>query len=247
MVRSVLSSGGTNSTDDELHDDHTGGTEDQDRTTSKLLNHDEGGWGGEHVDEGGDHGDEERVVDGTELLEEDGTEVEDEVDTSELLHHLHTNTEKCSALVGGSLADGTLETREPGANVAGLGKNGHLVLVVGNDLSKFILDVLGVDRLATDTSKSSGSLVELALLDEVTGGLREKSKTSGKDDSPEELDRNGDTVRSSITAVLGRVDDAVGNQDTDGDAELVTSNDGTTDLLGGDLRHVPEDVRMCKM
>jgi len=36
-----LASGGTNGTDDELHDDHTSGTVDQDGTTSELLNHDE--------------------------------------------------------------------------------------------------------------------------------------------------------------------------------------------------------------
>ena len=41
VVRSVLASGGANRSDNELHNDHTGSTVDQDRTTSKLLNHDE--------------------------------------------------------------------------------------------------------------------------------------------------------------------------------------------------------------
>lgn len=41
--------------------------------------------------------------------------------------------------------------------------------MVGDDLSKFVLDVLGVHRLATDAGKSRSSLVELALLDEETG------------------------------------------------------------------------------
>ncbi len=37
----VLASGGTNDTDDELHDDHTSGTEDQKRATTNLLNQEE--------------------------------------------------------------------------------------------------------------------------------------------------------------------------------------------------------------
>jgi hypothetical protein len=99
VVDGVLASGSANGTDDELHNDHTGGTVDQDSTTSKLLNHDERGRGGEHVDEGSDHGDQERVVDRAELLEEDGSEVEDEVDTSKLLHHLNGNTDECATCV----------------------------------------------------------------------------------------------------------------------------------------------------
>lgn len=113
--------------------------------------------------------------------------------------------------------------------------------MVGDDLGKLVLDVLRVDRLATDTAKGGGSLVELSLLDPETGGLGEESKADGEDDGPQELDGDGDTVGSSIATALGGVDHAVGEQDTDGDAELVTSNNGTTDLLGGNLRHVQND------
>jgi hypothetical protein len=113
--------------------------------------------------------------------------------------------------------------------------------VVGNDLSKLILDVLGVERLATDAAKSVGSLVELALLDPVTGRLGEESKTNGEDDGPEELDANGDTVGASVATVLGCVHNAVGDEDTNSDAELVTSNDSTANLLGGNLGHVQND------
>lgn len=62
VVDSVLASSGTNCTNDELHDDHTSGTEDENRTTSNLLNHDERGRSREHVDEGGDETDEEGVL-----------------------------------------------------------------------------------------------------------------------------------------------------------------------------------------
>lgn len=222
MIISVLAGSGSNSTNDELHNDHTGGTEDQDRTTSNLLNHDERGWGGEHVDKGGDETDQEGVLDGTELGEEDRAEVEDEVDTGQLLHSLHADTDSGAAKVGGRAGDLALEAGCPGADVAGLRKNGHLVLVVGNDLSEFILDVLGVDRLATDTTKRLSGLVELAFLDPVTGRFGEESKTGGKDDSPQELNGDWDAVRTSIAAVLGGIDNAVGKQNTNGNTELVT-------------------------
>jgi hypothetical protein len=55
------------------------------------------------------------------------------------------------------------------------------------------------------------------------------------------LNGNWDTVGASVTTVLGGVDNAVGEQDTDGNAELVSSNNGTTDLLGSDFRHVEDN------
>ena len=241
----VLAGGGTNDTDDELHDNHTGGTEDQDGTTSDLLNHDERGRRGEHVHEGGDERDQEGVLDRTKLLEEDGAEVEDEVDTGKLLHHLHANTKDSAADVGGRASDLALEASHPRAEVAGLRNNGHFVLVVGNDLSKLVLNVFGVERLATDTAKRCGSLVELALLDPVTGRLRKQSKTSTEDESPQELHSDRDTVGTSVASVLGGVDDAVGKQDTDGDAELITSNNGTTNLLRSDFRHITRQISQC--
>lgn len=84
VVGRVLASCGTNGTDDELHNDHTSGTVDQDGAATELLDHDERGWGRKHVDEGSDKTDQEGVRDGAKLLEEDGTEVEDEVLESRL-------------------------------------------------------------------------------------------------------------------------------------------------------------------
>lgn len=49
--------------------------------------------------------------------------------------------------------------------------NGHFIFVVCNDLSEFILDVFGVKRLAADTAKGGGGLVELAFFNPVTRGL----------------------------------------------------------------------------
>jgi len=61
---------------------------DEQRSSTEFLDGVERDGGGADVDEGGDERDQERVVDCAETLEERSTEVEDEVDTGELLHHL---------------------------------------------------------------------------------------------------------------------------------------------------------------
>lgn len=71
VIGRVFASSGTNGTDDELHDDHTGGTPDENGTTTDLLDHNEGGRRREHVDQGGNERNQEGVLDGSELLKED--------------------------------------------------------------------------------------------------------------------------------------------------------------------------------
>lgn len=55
---------------DELADNHAKSTPDEQRSSSNLLHRPEGDGGGADVDEGGDEGDQEGVVDSSELLEE---------------------------------------------------------------------------------------------------------------------------------------------------------------------------------
>jgi len=55
------------------------------------------------------------------------------------------------------------------------------------------------------------------------------------------LDTDWDSVGTSIHPVLGRIDDTVGDQDTDGDTELVSGYDGTSDLSRGDFGEVEDD------
>jgi len=83
-----------------------------------------------------------------------------------------------------------------------------------------------------------GSFLEVALLNVVTRRLGEEEETTSKNKSPEHLDGNWDSVRASVHSVLGGIVDARSKQDTDGDAELVTRYNGTTNLLGRDLGHV---------
>jgi len=91
--------GDTDNGDDELANKHTKSTPDHDGTTTVLLNDVEGDGCRADVDQGGDQADQERVVDGVELGEEGGTEIEDEVDSSPLLHHLQARSQDGSAKV----------------------------------------------------------------------------------------------------------------------------------------------------
>ena len=79
----------TNDADDELHDDHSCASDDEDFAATEAFDDPEGEWGRADVDEGRNERNEEGVRDRAEGGEEDGSEVEDEVDTSQLLHHLH--------------------------------------------------------------------------------------------------------------------------------------------------------------
>ena len=75
-----------------MHDDHSSGSRDQQPSTTEALNGVERDGRGAYVDKGGDQRDEERIRDRAQAGEEDRTEVEDEVDTGQLLHCLHQNT-----------------------------------------------------------------------------------------------------------------------------------------------------------
>lgn len=184
----------TNDGNEELADKHTESTDEKDGSTTESLNSPERERGGADVDEGEDERDEEDVVDGTGGLEEGSRVVEDEVDTGPLLHHLHGGTEDGSAKVRLGVPERTLEAVGPRAEPSGGGDHLTLVLLVGDDLGNLRLDVLGVLGLTTDARKSINSLFDLTALDEVSGRVGEEEETTSKDDSPGELDTDGDLV-----------------------------------------------------
>lgn len=69
--------GGTDDGGDELTDPHAERTVDQKRSTTESLNGPEGDGSGADINEGSNERDQEWVGDGAQVLEEDGTEVED--------------------------------------------------------------------------------------------------------------------------------------------------------------------------
>jgi hypothetical protein len=89
---------------------------------------------------------------------------------------------------------------------------------------------VGILGLATDTSQGVHGSGNVALLDEVTGRVGKEEQTTAENQSPGELNGNGNAVRAGVIAVLGGVNDDRGKQDTNGDAELVSGDEGTTDL-----------------
>lgn len=241
-----------------MADNHAESTPEKQSTATELLHGIEGDGGGEDVDNSGDHADEEGVIDGAELqslalvktkrkaertyrLEEGGSEVEDEVNTSPLLHHLKRSTENSTTEVAVGREEAALEAAHPGGEVSTLGHRLHLVFVVGNNLGQFLFDVIRVLRLTSHTRQDVGGLFELVLAHKVTRRLGKNEQTNGEDQGPEHLQRNGNSVRPGVRAILSTVVDAGSQHQTDGDAELVSRDNGTADLAGRDLRHVEND------
>ena len=237
----ILAVHGSGNGDDELADDHTEGTPDQERTTTEALNGPEGNGGRAHVDEGGNKGDEEGILDRTQGLEEGGSEVEDEVDAGPLLHHLHGSTEDGPSKIAAGLGKTAFETSGPTAPVS-IGRHHlHLVFVIGDNFRQFVLDVVGRHRLAAQSRQTSRGLVELTLADEITGRFGKQEQAGSKDESPCHLDGDGNAVRAGVITILGGVVDARGQEDTNGDTELVARHDRATDLARGDFGHVQND------
>ncbi|KAH0445623.1 general substrate transporter, partial [Aureobasidium melanogenum] len=240
---------GTSDTNDPLADAHANGAVDQEGTTTKALDCPERQRSRADVDNSSDHRDEEGVVD-TDGLKESGREVENEVDTSPLLHHLEEDTNEDLADVGVAVCDATREHAGP-ADLT----NRHLILKVGLNLGELINDVGAIGRLATDTTESLGSSVELLLLDVIARRFRKEEETNGKNDGPGELDGNRDSVCASVRVVAASIGDDRGKHETDGNCELVARDarqtsvslalfpvrsinlHGTADLAWSNFRH----------
>ena len=157
------------------------------------------------------------------------------------MHHLQRGAEDCEAQVAVGLPEGAREAVCPALEVSSVRDHLELVLVVGNDLGQFLLDELGVARLTTKPGQDIRRLVELAPLYKVSGRFREHQKTDTENKGPGHLDGDGDAVRASIKAVLRGVDDARRKQQANGDAKLVSGDDGAADLSRRDFRHVQDD------
>ena len=95
--------------------------------------------------------------------------------------------------------------------------------------------------LTTQTGKSVAGTLNAATLDEVTWGVWQEEETTTENETPGKLNADRDAVRAGVGAVLDCVVDTGCDEQTDGDAELVTGDEGTTDLARTDLRHVQND------
>lgn len=202
--------GGAEDGSQKLTGEHAQGTPDEQGTTTEAFDSPERDGSRKDVDEGGDETDEEGVRNCAllvlvavvtmknnqtyELLEEGGTEEEDEVDTSPLLHHLQGSAKNSTTEVAVGLPERSLEAVGPRREVAALRDDRQLVLVVGDDLGEFLGDELRVDGLTTNGCESLGSLLVLALLDKVTRRLGQESNATTEDEGPQELNSHRNTV-----------------------------------------------------
>ena len=167
--------------------------------------------------------------------------VEDEVDTSPLLHHLERGAEDGLAQIGVGLEERAAEAVHPPIKPAACRNERPLVFLVGDDLSKFGFDVLRLRRLTTKLAQRSARLLNTSPLDEETWRVGEEQQTDAENQTPSELDGDWNAERSTVLAVLHSVVDNRCQHDANGDTELVPCDQGASDFARADLRHVQDD------
>lgn len=209
---------------DELGQRHTGGTSQQDVSSTNDFHQQDTGNSRTNVDDVGGQGSGETVD--TSRLEESSTEVENEVDTSQLLESLNKNTGGQSlelvVLSGENLAP-------RGLTVLGLELVGSL------DVLQLLDQVWVVYRQLSQSRKRVGGLSVLTLGNVESWGLGQQEHTDTQDKTPQDLDGQWDSVTSWRVDLVGTLVDTSSQEDTDGDGPLVTGDDGTSDPLGRSL------------
>jgi hypothetical protein len=149
-----------------------------------------------------------------------------------LLHHLQRCTQDCATEVGLLLPQRSREAVHPAGDETRGWNDGTLIFFVGDNLGQFDLNVLGFDWLSTKSGERVGGTVEISTLDKVTWGIGKEHQSTPENQTPGELNGNWNAVRSSVGTLFGRIHDTGGQEETNGDAELVTSDESTTNFLG---------------
>lgn len=115
------------------------------------------------------------------------------------------------------------------------------MIVAGLDLAELSLNSRVLNRKAANLSQRSSSLVVALGTDKVAGRLGEEDHASEEDKRPGKLHSNGDTVAAGVIAAARRVVHNSGQKEANCDGELVGTDNGTTNPLGGSLRLVERD------
>jgi hypothetical protein len=215
--------------DEETHH-HPSGSNHEGLSAATLLDNVETTEGTETVDRAENELGDVAVLE-TGGSKDSGTEIKEEVDTSELLASLENNTEE--GTVEHALASEDL-------NEAGLGERALFV--------ELLLDVvnLSVDtgRVDVETGKVGDGLSGLFLLTVSvgkTGRLGKQKDTSSKEKSPEEVKTVGNSPGRTAGVVVGAPVDNLSSPDTESDKELVARDDETSNDGGGALGLVHGD------
>lgn len=201
--------------------EHEDGADDQRLATTKVLNDIETAKGGSEVDGTQDDLGDEAVGD-TSTLHDGGTVVEEVVGTGKLLQRLKNHAQ-----------EDTVEHARSSEELVpllllGLGVKLLLDLVQLFDDAVVVLgDTVELGEVATGVVDTAVTVVETRRL-----GEEEHATTEGKGE--EEGQTQSDTpLGGTALDILGAKVDEVGEEDTEGDEELVATDDGTTDVTGG--------------
>lgn len=167
---------------------------------------------------------------------------EEEVDTSELLTGLESDTE--NGTVGHT---GTSEDLDK----ACLGKSLFLLKLLA-DIVDLSVDTGGVDVETSKVGNGLSGFLNLTLSVGESRRLRKEEDANTEKESPEEVEGVGDSPRSATIVVVGTPVNHLGAPDTKGDKELIagddeTSNDGgsTLTLVHGDSDRQSADTKTC--
>ncbi|CAG8604720.1 4149_t:CDS:2, partial [Acaulospora colombiana] len=211
--------GDTDDGDEVFADEHADGTDEQETSTSDVVDGPKGGDGHDDVDDVGGDRDRERVAD-TRVLEEGRAVVKDEIDTGELLPGLDKDTGEGAEedLVGAHLE---------AVHVRALA-DFFFHAQVGLDVLEFGLDVNVVGGGTEETGERTGGGVVLVFLDEESRRFGEEEHADGEDTGPDELESDGDAVRAGVVTVLACLVDDGSEEETDS----LNGDDGTTNPLG---------------
>lgn len=211
---------------DKLRDGHSGGSDEEERSSSVLVDGPDSGNGHDDIDDVGDDGNSESLSDSgvEEVL---STVIEDKVDTSELLESLNSDSgPHPHSILSGSVAE---------AVGVGDGSDRSLSVQVGSNVGKLSVNLCAVDRGTQDSRESLHGLLVASLHDQPPRRLWQEGESSGKDGGPDDLKSDGDSVAVGAVDELSSVDDDSGNEKSPGDSPLVTSDNGSSNVLGSAL------------
>ncbi len=127
-----------------------------------------------------------------------------------MLHHLKGSTEDSTAEIGLLVLETALEAVGPAGEPAAGWNHLALVLIIGDNLGNLHLDIFRIFWLTPQARESIHSLLNLASLDEVAGRIWEEKQATSENDTPGELDANGDAVRAGAFVVFDGIVDAGG-------------------------------------
>lgn len=188
-----------------------------------------------------DDRDDEGVLDPN-SLEEGSSEIEDEVDTScrnkhELAHMSHSDLCMCVRMkrLTQLLHDLNRSSNERSMQITTLLQSTSEAIqetsrssTIGDLLPPAIdqlIMLLDDERrglwLTAESREGLKSAVHIVLHDEITRGFWEEAETDAEDESPCELESDGDPVGTCVLAVLGTEVHACREEDADCDGELV--------------------------